>query len=97
MTKYALLIFKNLLRSKRRTILTIISIAVSLFIFALLVSLPTFVNQVLADTSSTHRTRIPKGKNLCNEAQAPTAEMAETPPSIKKSAPTTYAESSDAR
>src|SRR4029077_17337538 len=55
MTKYALLIFKNLLRSKRRTILTIISIAVSLFIFALLVSLPTFVNQVLADTSSSVR------------------------------------------
>ena len=34
---------------------------------------------------------------LCNEAQAPTGEMAVTPPSIKKSAPTTYAESSDAR
>src|SRR5262249_1678483 len=34
---------------------------------------------------------------LCNEAQAPTAEMAVTPPSIRKSAPTTYAESSDAR
>src|SRR5262249_46656118 len=33
----------------------------------------------------------------CNEAQAPTAEMAVTPPSIRKSAPTTYAESSDAR
>ena len=32
-----------------------------------------------------------------NEAQAPTAEMAVTPPSIRKSAPTTYAESSDAR
>jgi NADH:quinone reductase (non-electrogenic) len=31
------------------------------------------------------------------EAQAPTGEMAVTPPSIKKSAPTTYAESSDAR
>ena len=30
-------------------------------------------------------------------AQAPTAEMAVTPPSIRKSAPTTYAESSDAR
>src|SRR5206468_1328204 len=29
-------------------------------------------------------------------AQAPTAEMAVTPPSIRKSAPTTYAESSDA-
>src|SRR6516225_10660847 len=34
---------------------------------------------------------------LCNEAQAPTAEMAVAPPSIRKSAPTTYAESSDAR
>src|SRR5262249_24080021 len=34
---------------------------------------------------------------FCNEAQAPTAEMAVTPPSIRKSAPTTYAESSDAR
>src|SRR5256885_1666910 len=33
----------------------------------------------------------------CNEAQAPTGEMAVIPPSIKKSAPTTYAESSDAR
>jgi len=31
------------------------------------------------------------------EGQAPTAEMAVTPPSIRKSAPTTYAESSDAR
>src|SRR5215468_6170164 len=30
-------------------------------------------------------------------AQAPTAEMAVAPPSIRKSAPTTYAESSDAR
>jgi hypothetical protein len=34
---------------------------------------------------------------LGNEAQAPTPEMAVTPPSIRKSAPTTYAESSDAR
>ncbi len=32
-----------------------------------------------------------------NEAQAPTLEMAVTPPSIRKSVPTTYAESSDAR
>lgn len=40
------------------------------------------------------------GRQVCpsiNEAQVPTAEMAVTPPSIKKSAPTTYAESSDAR
>ncbi len=37
------------------------------------------------------------GARACNKAQAPTGEMAETPPSIRKSAPTTYAESSDAR
>jgi putative ABC transport system permease protein len=53
--KYTLLILKNLLRSKRRTILTMLSIAVSLFIFSALVSLPNFANQVLADTSSSVR------------------------------------------
>ena len=41
MTQFTLLIFKNLLRSKRRTVLTALSIAVSMFIFAILVSLPT--------------------------------------------------------
>ncbi len=55
MTKYLTLIFKNLRRSKRRTILTILSIAVSLFIFSVLVSLPTFANQMLADTTSSVR------------------------------------------
>jgi len=55
MTKYLTLIFKNLLRSKRRNILTILSIAVSLFIFAVLVSLPTFATQMLADTTSSVR------------------------------------------
>src|SRR2546423_3075625 len=55
MTKFALLVFKNLLRSKRRTVLTILSIGVSLFIFAVLVSLPTFANQMLADTASSVR------------------------------------------
>src|SRR5262249_36087994 len=55
MTKYATLILKNLLRSKRRTVLTVLSIAVSLFIFSVLVSLPTFANQMLADTASSVR------------------------------------------
>src|SRR5256886_9622457 len=55
MTKFTRLIFTNLLRSKRRTVLTVLSIAVSLFIFALLVSLPTFANQMLADTASSVR------------------------------------------
>jgi putative ABC transport system permease protein len=55
MTKYTMLILKNLLRSKRRTVLTVLSIGVSLFIFSVLVSLPTFANQMLADTASSVR------------------------------------------
>ena len=46
---------KNLTRSKRRTVLTVISIAVSLFIFSALVSLPTVANEILADTASSVR------------------------------------------
>ncbi|HEY6393897.1 MAG TPA: ABC transporter permease [Candidatus Binataceae bacterium] len=53
--KYAALIFKNLLRSKRRTVLTVLSIAVSLFIFSALVSIPTVANTILADTASAVR------------------------------------------
>jgi putative ABC transport system permease protein len=53
--KYARLILKNLLRSKRRTILTILSIGISLFIFSALVSLPTVANQLMADTASSVR------------------------------------------
>ncbi len=50
-----MLVLKNLMRSKRRTLLTILSIAVSLFIFSALVSLPTVANEVLADTASSVR------------------------------------------
>ncbi len=53
--KYIVLVLKNLLRSKRRTILTVLSIAVSLFIFSALVSLPTVANEILADSSSSVR------------------------------------------
>jgi len=42
--KYTGLVLKNLVRSKRRTILTVLSIAVSLFIFSALVSIPTAAN-----------------------------------------------------
>ena len=55
MTQFTRLMFKNLLRSRRRTVLTVLSIAVSLFIFAVLVSPPTFANQMLADTASSVR------------------------------------------
>src|SRR5690349_21253817 len=53
--KYAMLVFKNLTRSKRRTVLTVLSIAVSLFIFSALVSMPSVVRQFLADAASTTR------------------------------------------
>src|SRR5258708_38190694 len=53
--KYAVLILKNLFRSKRRTILTVLSIAVSLFIFSALVSIPTVANQILGATASSTR------------------------------------------
>ena len=53
--KFLALTLKNLFRNKRRTALTVFSIAVSLFIFSALVSLPTVANQILADSaSSTH-------------------------------------------
>ena len=53
--KWANLVFKNLLRSRRRTILTVLSIAISLFIFSALMSLPEFAHQMLADTASSVR------------------------------------------
>ncbi|HZC45804.1 MAG TPA: FtsX-like permease family protein, partial [Candidatus Acidoferrum sp.] len=53
--KYMALVFKNLLRSKRRTFLTVLSIAVSLFIFSALVSIPTVANQILGATASSTR------------------------------------------
>ena len=56
--KYAMLVLKNLTRSKRRTILTVLSIAVSLFIFSALVSMPAVVNQFLADSASSTRVAV---------------------------------------
>jgi putative ABC transport system permease protein len=56
--KYAMLVLKNLMRSKRRTMLTIFSIAVSLFIFSALISLPTVANELLADTASSVRVAV---------------------------------------
>lgn len=53
--KYTGLVLKNLVRSRRRTILTVLSIAVSLFIFSALVSIPTVANQILSDTASSTR------------------------------------------
>jgi putative ABC transport system permease protein len=56
--KYAMLVLKNLTRSKRRTILTVLSIAVSLFIFSALIRMPAVVNQFLADSASSTRVAV---------------------------------------
>ena len=49
------LILRNVTRNLRRTILTILSIAVSIFIFAGLTSLPNLVNQILRERASSQR------------------------------------------
>ncbi len=46
------LLFRNLTRNRRRTLLTVISIAVSIFIFAGLISLPGFVDEILRDPAN---------------------------------------------
>ncbi|MGO9451610.1 MAG: ABC transporter permease [Candidatus Binataceae bacterium] len=53
--KFLRLILRNVVRSRRRTILTILSIAVSMFIFAALFALPSFVDEVIASSASDPR------------------------------------------
>jgi putative ABC transport system permease protein len=53
--KYLSLVLRNLTRNKRRTILTALSITVSVFIFASLISLPGLINQVLRDRATSLR------------------------------------------
>src|SRR5579863_1704748 len=52
---YLSLVLRNLARNKRRTILTTLSITVSIFIFASLISLPGLLNQVLRDRANSRR------------------------------------------
>src|SRR5437667_9961937 len=49
------LIVKNLARNKRRTILTILSTAVSVFIFCVLVAVPEAIERVLASSAGSSR------------------------------------------
>jgi putative ABC transport system permease protein len=52
---YLSLVLRNLARNKRRTILTTLSITVSIFIFASLISLPGLLNKVLRDRANSLR------------------------------------------
>jgi putative ABC transport system permease protein len=53
--KFVRLVLKNLTRNKRRTILTVLSIAVSLFIFSAMMSLPALASRILAAQASSLR------------------------------------------
>jgi putative ABC transport system permease protein len=53
--KFLPLIFRNLLRNRRRTILSVLSIGISMFIFSALMSLPSVVRQLLRDRISNLR------------------------------------------
>jgi putative ABC transport system permease protein len=53
--KYAPFLIKNLLRNRRRAILTVSSIAASLFVFSALMSAPAVVRRILAQESSSLR------------------------------------------
>ncbi|MGO9603288.1 MAG: ABC transporter permease [Candidatus Binataceae bacterium] len=53
--KFLPLILRNLFRNRRRTLLTVLSIAVSVFMFVALMSLPGLVNEILKDTASSVR------------------------------------------
>jgi putative ABC transport system permease protein len=55
MMKWFVLILKNLRRSRRRSLLTVLSITVSLFIFCALASVPVVANQILSDSASSLR------------------------------------------
>ncbi len=53
--KYLPFVFRNLFRNRRRTLLSILSIGISMFIFAALMSLPSVVRQLLRDRVSALR------------------------------------------
>jgi putative ABC transport system permease protein len=53
--KYLPLVFRNLFRNRRRTMLSVLSIGISMFIFAALMSFPAVVRQLLRDRVSALR------------------------------------------
>ncbi|HYB89760.1 MAG TPA: ABC transporter permease [Candidatus Binataceae bacterium] len=53
--KFLPLVLRNLRRNRRRTILTVLSIAVSIFVFAALISMPSLIQQILRDRANSLR------------------------------------------
>ncbi|MGB8414673.1 MAG: FtsX-like permease family protein [Candidatus Binatus sp.] len=88
--KYAALVLKNLLRSKRRTILTVLSIGVSLFIFSALVSIPTAANQILSDTAASTRIATHNKAGLAYAIPVAYKQRIETIPHVEVVAPESW-------
>ena len=78
--KFAFLVTRNLLRGKRHTILTVLSIAVSLFVFSALMSVPILAEQILADSASSLRIAVHNKAGLAYDMPAAyTQRIAATP------------------
>jgi putative ABC transport system permease protein len=80
--KYASLLMKNMLRNKRRVILTVLSIAVSLFVFSALVSLPTVADWILADSASSLRIAVHNKAGLAYDMPMAYAQRIATTPHV---------------
>jgi len=88
--KFARFVFKNLLRNRRRTILTVLSIGVSLFIFSALISLPTVANRILADTASSTRIATHNRAGLAYELPAAYQQRIATMPHVVAVSPESW-------
>jgi cell division protein FtsX len=73
---------KNLLRNQRRTILTVLSIAVSLFVFSALMSIPILAEEILADSASSLRITVHNKAGLAYEMPAAYAQRIVVTPHV---------------
>jgi putative ABC transport system permease protein len=88
--KFAILVIRNLTRNKRRTILTVLSIAVSLFIFSALVSIPTLVGEILADSASSLRIAVHNKAGLAYDMPMAYAQRIATVPHVAAVTPESW-------
>jgi len=88
--KYTALVFKNLVRSKRRTFLTVLSVAVSLFIFSALVSIPTVANEILGNTASSTRIATHNKAGLAYSIPVAYKQRIETVPHVEVVVPESW-------
>jgi putative ABC transport system permease protein len=88
--KLVTLVIKNQLRNRRRTILTVLSIAISLFVFAALVSIPTLAYEILADSASSLRIAVHNKAGLAYEMPVAYAHRIATTPHVVAATPESW-------